>query len=348
MSKNKKVTSSLFDNENITHARFLDFCMCLYQAMTASNTDGKYDDLLKQLQSVIDAVDQEINDTDAGTRVHKSSTSGVDQFIYNFGQFMKNNNGAIAYALGGNTMDAYYQFYPFKAEEYLTATKKKMPMLVGRVLNAANQYADSLGTNLTSDLQAFSPTHKKLLAIQRQQITNVKQNRIQRSDAFVQGQWALTGIFYNVASLNIGNPQEMEKLFPFSMLYPQKKSKVLTIKDKLAISESKPLLNRFLTDDVALTVQNIVVNADVMVWLAASPKDDAPATAVVVNANTKSTLKAGDLGDLKNPFLRIKNMSSMNIAEFEIDIAGLKKEVKTMAKEEQTAKGNSDALHIAS
>ena len=81
-----------------------------------------------------------------------------------------------------------------------------------------------------------------------------------------------------------------------------------------------------------------MVNADVMVWLAASPKDDAPQTAVVVNANTKSTLKASDLGDLKNPYLMIENTSAVNTAEFEIDIAGLKKEpkkeVKPVAKEE--------------
>ena len=235
MSKSKKLTGNLFDNKNITASRFLDFCMFVYEAMTASNKDGKYDKFLLQLQAVIDAVEQEINDVDTGLSSQVNSTWDVDQFIYNFGQFMKNNSGALAYALGGNTTAAYYQFYPYKNEEYRRATRKTMPMLAGCVLNLATQYADILGANLTSDLQGFSPGYKKLLSSQRQQITNVKQNRIQRSDAFIQGQWTLTGMVHDVASLNLGNPQETDKLFPFAVLYPPKKSRILSITGKLAI-----------------------------------------------------------------------------------------------------------------
>ena len=325
MFKSKKVTGNLFDSRNITAERFLNFCMFVEDAMQTDNKDGKYSSFLQQVQDIITSVGAEINDVDTGTSDQLNSTSAVNKYMYDFGQFMKNNSGAIAYALGGNTTDAYRQFYPTRRMDYIRAKRKTMPKLTARTANLATKYADSLGTQLTSDLQGFLPGYKKVLAAQRQQITNVKQNRIERNAAFTKGQWTLTGVVHDVASLNNGNPEQTDKLFPFAMLYSQSKNRGISFTGTLAVSENKDLLNRTLTPRVTVTVQNTCVNADVMVWLALSPKDVAPVTAVTVKANSTATLKASDLGDLKNPFLMITNSSSINEASYIVTLKGLKR-----------------------
>ena len=344
-SQNVKSINNLFDDYRIVPARFLTFSSLVYNALVQSNTDGKYDDAISKVGIVIKDVQTEVNGVSSELTTQVNSTSDVNQVIYNFGQFMKNNSGAIAYALGGNTTAAYYQFYPYKVKEYLRAGKKTMPMLASRVADLASQYSNTLGANLASDLQGYLPAYMKLLSVQRQQIATVKQNRSLRTDAFAQGQLTLTGVVHDVANLNVGNPQVLANLFPFTVLYPPKKDKSLKIDGELLASAHAMLQNRTLTHDILVTVQNTCVNADVILWLAAAPTDEVSASPITVKANSTATVYAGDLGDLKNPFLMIGNNSNINKASYAVSIKGLKKAPVTK-KKKVTDKGA--AFSIAS
>ncbi len=333
-----KLFVNLFDDPRITPARFLDFCMFVYDQMSADNKDGKYDKDLVVLEAIIGSLDAEINEVDTSLHTQVNNTTSVNNFIKGFGQFMKRNSGAISYALGGDNTDAFLEFYPYKNEEYLLATRKTMPKLVARVGTLATKYADQLGTKLTGDLQAFSPAYKKVLSAQRTQIGAVSTNREERNTTYEDAQWSLTGVVLSVAAINTRNPAASEKLFDFTMLYPQSKPFVVKAEGKLAAKESSIIVNRTLINRVKMVVVNKSVNADALVWLAMSPTEDAPANANVIKANSKGEIKAADWDSLKGTFLMIKNGSDINEVAYSIEITGLKK-----TKEEQAAEKEKEA-----
>lgn len=327
---------NLFDDPRISPSRFLDFSMYLYDQMMANNADGKYDKELINVQSVIDSVDKEINQVDAGLNTQVTNTSGVNGFIKDFGQFMKTNNGAIAYALGGINRAAFRDFYPHKNEEYLSANRKTMPRLAARVGGLATMYTKILGEKLTSDLQAFLPGYKKVLTAQRMQIGNVNKGRAERNSAFTDGQWTLTAVVHSVAGINNRKPEEAQKLFDFTMLYSLSKPSIIKENGKLAAKESSTLLNRTLNKRVKIWVANTSLNADALVWLAMSPTDEAPATAIVIKANSKEEIKAENLESLKGTFVMIKNASDINEVVYAVEITGLKKTKEEKAAEAET------------
>ena len=261
-----------------------------------------------------------------------------------FGQFMKTNSGAISYALGGPGTAAFREFYPFKNEEYLVANRKTMPKLVARVSGLATRYAEQLGEKLSGDLKAFSPAYKKVLSAQRTQIGTVNQDRTERNTAFVDGQWTMTGVVLTVAGMNIRNPEESQKLFPFGMLYPPVKPPfIVKVDGKLAAKESSVVANRTLNKRVKIFVTNTSVNADALVWLAMSPEDEAPATATVIGANNKGEIKAANWDNLKGTFLMIKNGSDINEVTYAIEITGLKKTKEEKKAEREAAKAEKKA-----
>ena len=330
-----KIFRNLFDDPNITPARFLDFCMFAYDKMNANNEDGKYDKELAVLNTIIGSVDKEINEVDTNLHAQVNNTSDVNGFTKGFGQFMKMNDGAIAYALGGADTAAFLEFYPYKNKEYLKAKRSTMPMLTARVSTLATKYADLLGAKLTNDLQAFSPAYKKVLSAQRKQIGNVDKNRTERNTAFEDAQWQLTGVVLSVAAINLRNPAASQNIFQFDMLYPQTKPFVVKAEGKLAAKESSIIVNRTLNKRVKVLVVNKSLNADALVWLAMSPTEEVPATATVISANSKGEIKAENWDSLKGTFLMIKNGSDINELSYVIEITGLKKTKEEKAAEKE-------------
>ncbi len=327
-----KLFENLFADPKITPTRFRNFCRFVLNAMKADNADGKYDEDMVKITAVIEALDKELKEVASGVISQVNSTSEVDAFIHNFGQFMKNTAGAIAYALGGNTTSAYAEFYPHKNEEYLNATKTTMPGLSLRVFDAATKYAKELGTKLAGDLQSFATGYEGVLEKQQAQITTVKGDRKERNAAFTEGQWTLTDVVNHVAIINSRKPEQSKKLFPFDMLFPPTKTHIIKADGKLAAKESKEILNRTLSSRVKIIIRNTSLNADAVAWLAMLPAGEVPATAVLIKANSKIEIVADKLGDLRGTFLMIKNASDINEAAYEVEITGLSK-----TKEERTA-----------
>lgn len=131
---------------------------------------------------------------------------------------------------------------------------------------------------------------------------------------------------HSVATINNRKPEESAKLFPFEMLYPHNGQRPKYLRGALAAGEAKELLNYMLKADVKMGIKNTSVNANIMVWLAATPEAPAPETGVVIEANKKVTVTADKLGDLNNTFLMVKNMSDINKASYIIGVLGIKKE----------------------
>lgn len=322
--------SNLFRDTHITPSRLYSFGTTVLNYLISANDKGQFDALIDLLTDAMASLKTELANIDENLTGQKQGTKSVGEFIVSFYTFMSDNEPFIARQLGGRDTAAYASFFPYGKTEYSSAKRSAMPMLTERVQRAAAKYQADLDPAIYDALTGFAPFFNKIYTSQQRQISTVKQDRTDRSTAFVEAQLALTTTVFTVAAQYPGDVAKCSAFFPFSMLFAPNKTKSYTVSGELEKGAAAILLNKVMKEDVVITLKNTGDLATYAVWLAASASGPMPEDAIVVNTEDSRDVKVADLGDVKNrTFFMIQNMSEVNPAAYDITFTGF-----TRAKEE--------------
>ncbi len=327
MIHRKGFFSNLFSSDSITPMRMLTFTRFVIAALTALG-NSFFDAIIAKLTASADALYTEMSAVDINLTDQKESTSAVRDFIKALGVFMKEQEVNIAATLGGYGSAGYKAFYPHNVSEYTRATLGRMPVLLARLLSAANKYTAQLPPTLAAALKAFAPTFAQLAHQQKNQITTVNNDRIRRTQAYTTLQLQLTTAMHLAGAEYPGQEAFCLSKFPLHLLYAAARARQVTKEGTLAAGGSEELLNHTLTTGAVVTIRNTGTNAGIAVWLGAVAGGAAPATAVVVAPGDTKIIKAAKLGTLGSTFLMIANSSTVNGAAYNVQVSGLKKEKK--------------------
>ena len=321
---------NIFSSSKITPTRLYNFGVVVLGALKADNNTHQFDAIIEALTTALAALYAEMKGVDSNLSGQKIDTRTVDELIVDFYTCMSSNEGVIAKALGGKASAGFLTFYPNKQTEYSRATKKSMPLLTGRVYDAATKFADKLDAGLVRELSSFRNLFTEKYAVQQQKKVDLKKDRKERGTAFTGAQMALTSAVYTVGATYPGNPAKCQPFFPFAMLRPPHRRKRYMLQASLKENEVSEVVNHTLNKTAEMICANTGTNSRYAVWLAASPADPMPADAFIINAGAPPmVLKAARLGDLQaKPFVMVKNLSDVNTASYEITFVGLKKAIK--------------------
>ncbi len=234
---------------------------------------------------------------------------------------LRSKAGVIADIFGGDQTPQYIAFYPQGIRQYTKANKASMPTLKQQVFKAAEKYKADIGGKLAGTLMAFVSDWQKSRDTQEQQKGDVKDNRTDRSQNRILLETALCQALHTIGSMYPAQVDACLALFSFSLLYPQTKHKHETFSNTLLQpSSSDVVVNRTFTDTYELGIHNTDDNAPIAAWLAPDEKEVYPGNGVAVQPGKTVNIKPSKLGDLKNTFLRIINLSDVNEGSYEVEI----------------------------
>ncbi len=322
MQQSEKLFENLFDDKNIIPSRLSNFASDTLNNLTANNGGGSYTALISLLTPLITNFQGEIGEVDTSLNIQKGSTLTVDEFIKVFSDTMSSEEPFIARTLGGKGTAAYLEFYPQGVSEYTKPAKINMQTFTDRVNTAATAHAAQLGATLTATLQAFSPNWKNTRDKQQQQMGTVDTNRTERSTNRTALELGLLTAIHTIGAAFPGNVPQCLKFFQFNLLFAQTKHKHKTFGGIIGADKTVEVLNRLFTDTAAITIRNPDDNATIFTWLAATPNETMPFTAIEVEPGKAHDLKPSQLGPLTNPFLLIYNSSEVNEGAWEVEVVG--------------------------
>ena len=318
----QKLFDNFFDDKNIIPTRLLNFGKDTLNNLIANNSSNEYDTVITLLTPLVDSLQEEVGDVDTSLTLQKGATLTVDEFIKQFADTMKNEEPFIARAIGGKDDPAYLEFYPHGIGEYTRAAKTNMQTLTDRVNTAATAHAAELGATLTATLQAFANNWKNTRDTQQQKMGAVDTNRSERSANRTALEVGLLTTIHFIGGKFPGDAAKCLSFFKFNLLFAQTKHKHKTLSGTIAADSTIQVLNRLFTDTATLTIRNPDDNAAIFVWLAATPNETMPSTAIEVEPGKAHDVKPSQLGALTNPFLLIHNSSAVNEGAWEVEVVG--------------------------
>ncbi len=329
MIRKDKVFANLFSSAAVIPSRLAAFGDYVKEAFSKLPDSATYSDIIEAIAAALEAMSKEGDDVNVNLIEQKEDTVEVKTFITGFVQYMRENEMAIGGALGGKQSAGYKAFYPYGLTEYINITHAGMKELTLRVQTVTTKWGGKLPAQMQAALKAFSPDWEKVRGKQQGQIATVGLDRKSHSSAYTDLQLVLTKAVHKVAFENPGDEALGNKLFPFHMLYAPARNRKLVLEGTLATGETVCIMNRTLTPRVSFLVRNTEVNSNICLWLSPVANSTAPVKAVVVKAGETKKISASKLGDLVNgSFLMVMNMSSANVAGYEITVSGLPKDKK--------------------
>ncbi len=318
----EKMFGNLFDSKEITALRLLIFGKDLLVNMIAANTTHTYDVPIALLTPLLAQLETQVSSLDSILNLRSGQTDEVDLVTFNFIKKMSDMNGVIANALGGKLSIGYKEFYPLNMKDYDAANRATMHTLTSRVSVAATKYATELGVIITPDLQSFLPSYTAARSSQSTSTGTVNTSRVYRTVIETKTELALTEIVHFIAGKFPGDVVMCSSFFKFNLLFTVGHHKHTTHSGTLGFEEIKEIANQLFTDNWSIIIRNKGTNAAVEVWLGATALETTSVKLVTVQPGNAVSLKPSDLGDLKNSFLLIKNLSLVNSADYEIVIIG--------------------------
>ena len=322
MLSQEKLFGNLLDSKEITPLRLLIFGKDVLVNLTAANTSHCYDSTIESVTPLIIQLEKQVSGLDISLNLRSGQTDEVDLVTYTFKKKMSDMEGVIANLLGGKDTIGFKEFYPFSMKDYDTASRTTMPTLTTRVSNAAIKYTKELGDVISTNLQSFLISYTDARSTQSTTIGIVNTSRTNRTIIETNTELALTGVIRLISAKFPGDIVTCSSFFNFKLLYTVGNHKHTTYVGTLAFEEIKEITNQIFTDNWSIIIRNKGINAVFEVWLSATTLNTTSAKPVTVQPGNGTTLKPSDLGDLKNSFLLIKNLSTINSADYEIVIIG--------------------------
>lgn len=220
MKPNEKMLfGNLFDDVRITPTYLARFANDTKNKLSKNNTSNQFDIILNPLVLALTPLYNELGQVENTLNEQVGKTQTVDDFIAEFAQTIKVNYVHIASKLGGENTPVFKQFFPKGKTEYNAITKTKMPILVERLKLAATNNSTALGTELTTQLQAFKASWEGLRDNQLQSKAAVSTNRTERTSNRKAVEICLLKAIHFIADKYIGNVQECMVYFDFNLLF---------------------------------------------------------------------------------------------------------------------------------
>jgi len=311
----------LFNDPHITNSRFYNFGKNTLGRFIGANTDKAYDVIISQLTIGVNDFGKDLGevDTSAITGFGKRKTN--DELLASFKKTMSDEEPFIGRILGIDST-AYLDFYPHKITEYSIATKTQMHILTNRVSVAATTNATALGETLTTLLKSFFTGWEINRTAQETQKGIVSDNK---GDALITRkalEIILITAIHTVGLKLPGDVVSASAFFDFSLLFVATHHKEVDFEGTVEKEMVKEITNRLFTDTATITATNTGTNADIQIYLSATI-DGVPTTfAITIKPGQSSVIKPSHLGDLKNPFLLVKNTSTINAGSYKIVVSG--------------------------
>lgn len=322
-SKEEQLFGNFFNTRAITSPRILNFGDDAVGRMASDNGDGRFTSFINSILDTGLALRSEVSDVDVAITLQKGATLNINKIVSGFQFTMSNTEGAIAYALGGRDTAAYLQFYPKGISEYSKASKTQMPMLTERVYDAAVANKPALPDPLYSALIVYKQGWIDARTAQELKKGAVADDRDERDSNRIAFEYALLQAVHFVAGYYPGNIDKCSQYFNFSILYSAPKHAHEILSGKLAVGETKTVVNRRLSPKTTLIFRNQDANAPYAVWSGSSATTPMPDKPLVINENESKELKPAEIGnDAINTFILIKNLHPTNAGKYEVEIAG--------------------------
>lgn len=216
---------NIFDDERITPINLESFSDDVLAKLTKNNIGNVFNPVLIPLKAAQKPFRDEIGEVDTTFNQQLGKTQTVDEFILEFTQYMRDNYINIAAKLGGDKTPAFLEFYPKGKTEYNKISKTRMPTVMDRLEASATAYATVLGAPITPQLKGFQKQWDLVRGNQRQQISAVETNRIERSKARRELELSLLKVIHFVADKYPGDVEQCMVFFNFNLLFSVRRSK---------------------------------------------------------------------------------------------------------------------------
>ena len=311
---------NLFDSPRITTLRLYNCCLNTQNVMTAANKGGEFTEFIGILAPLTSQLGTELGDVASSIAEQKGGTFTNNEVLASFKLIMSSKEGVIRDALGSKHSAGYLMFYPQGISQYSNATKTTMPVLVQAVYNAAEKYKADLSPSLVQTLQSFVKSWTESRTDQQELKGDVKNNIADKSGLRESMQIALTQVVHGIAYKYPGAVATCLSFFDFAMLYPPAHHKGIVKKGDVPAGKTVTALNKTLEETTKISIHNPSDNAPVAAWLAADENEPYTGKGVVVQPGKTTDKHAPELGDLKNTFLRVINLSDVNDGSYDIEI----------------------------
>ncbi|MEI6184007.1 MAG: hypothetical protein WCP65_00660 [Bacteroidota bacterium] len=318
----EKALANIFNRHGISRANLLAYAKDHLGRIKSKNTTGVYDLIIAYLTPLISAFETEMQVVDSAKNLRKGQTHNVEETTGNFSGTMGSYKEEIGRKLGGKTSVAFFEFYPNNQSEYSQPNRKEMDAILSRITVATNKHHVALGTELTAVLLALKPDYTASRGAQTETIADVAANKADVTANQLALANGLNKSFHEIAAKHTDNIAPCIGLFNFNLLYSVTHHQHTVFTGTVLITKEVTVLNRSLDDNMQIVAKNTTDNADFWIWNGAIPFDPEHVKAVLVKAGKSVNLKASDIGDVNNPFLTIKNASTVNTVGYEVTIIG--------------------------
>ena len=318
----EKALANIFNRHGISRANLLAYAKDHLQRIKSKNTTGVYDLIIAYLTPIISAFETEMQVVDSAKNLKKGQTHNVDDTTIVFSDTMSNYEDEIGRKLGGKKTVAFYEFYPNKKSEYTQPNRKEMDAFTSRITVATNKHHVALGAELTAILLALKPDYTASRGAQTETIADVATNKADVTANQLTLANGLNKSFHEIAAKHTDNIAPCICLFNFNLLYSVAHHIHTVYIGDVLVTKEVTVLNRSLDDNMQIVAKNTNDNSDFWIWNGAIPFDPEHVKAVLVKAGKSVNLKASDIGDVNNPFLTIKNASTVNSVSYEVTIIG--------------------------
>jgi hypothetical protein len=232
MIQPEKLFENFFNDKRFTGLRLSNFSLYSITKFRNANVDNAYDEIIDKLVNAYTPFINGLSNIDTSLSVQKGKTLVLNAIKISFPAYMGEFESEIAHAIGGFGSPNYVAFYPRGLNEYTVATKTQMPLLVERVNTLAGKYAVELGTQRTTELQAFATQWHSALKEQSNTIGDVKDGRADRSTIRPNLEITLLEAIHLVGTQYPGNVAKCMSFFDFGLLTGvSKKVKVEVVKE---------------------------------------------------------------------------------------------------------------------
>jgi len=315
------IFGDFFDDPHIINIRFYNFGKNLLGHLIAANTAHEYDAIIATVTAKVNDFGKDLGEVDTSTITGFGKRKTNDELLASFKKTMSDEEPFIARSLGIDSTE-YLDFYPHKISEYSGATKLRMNILSNRVNVAATANATALGAPLTTILKSFFTDWEINRTAQETQKGVVHDHK---GDAITTRKALELAILTAIHTVGLKYPGDVVSagaLFDFTLLFAVTRHKQIDLVGTIEKEEIKELANRLFTDTATITFSNTGINADLEIYLSGTIDGLPTSYAITVKPGQSSVIKPSHLGDLKNPFLLIKNTSTINEGSYEVVILG--------------------------
>ena len=312
---------NIFNDPHITPLRLYAFGKSVLGCLKADNKNHQFDDVIDLLTTVLFEFGKDLGEMDTSIISGIGKRKSNDELLDSFKKTMSDEEPFIGRILGMDSTE-YLDFYPHQITEYWLVNKMRMPILTNRVSVAATANAAQLGLTLTTKLKSYATDWEINRGAQEAQKGIVSEIKVDAKMDRKVVELALTSTIRTVSKLFPTDEKKGSSFFDFSLLFGITKHKSLEIVGTIEKEEIKEIANILFTDTTTINATNTSINADIQIYLSAT-RDGVPTTfAITIKPEQSRIIKPSHLGDLKNPFLLIKNTSTINPSTYKIVIKG--------------------------